>query len=123
VATLLPGVSLHLGIPAAPGRKLIDAGAAVAVGTDLNPGSSPLYSMSLAMALAVRMNGLTAQESLVAGTANAAAALGLDDVGRLEAGCAADFLVLKSEDWRDLVYMLGANPVREVWIGGRRVET
>jgi imidazolonepropionase len=79
--------------------------------------------MSLAMALAVRMNGLTAQESLVAGTANAAAALGLDDVGRLEAGCAADFLVLKSEDWRDLVYMLGANPVREVWIGGRRVET
>jgi imidazolonepropionase len=123
VATLLPGVSLHLGIPAAAGRKLIDAGAAVAVGTDLNPGSSPLYSMSLAMALAVRMNGLTAQESLVAGTANAAAALGLDDVGRLEAGCAADFLVLKSEDWRDLVYMLGANPVREVWIGGRRVET
>jgi imidazolonepropionase len=110
VATLLPGVSLHLGIPAAAGRKLIDAGAAVAVGTDLNPGSSPL-------------NGLTAQESLVAGTANAAAALGLDDVGRLEAGCAADFLVLKSEDWRDLVYMLGANPVREVWIGGRRVET
>jgi imidazolonepropionase len=122
VATVLPGVSLHLGIPAASGRKLIDAGAAVAVGTDLNPGSSPLYSMAMALGLAVRMNGLTAQEALVAGTVNSAAALGLDDLGRLEAGCTGDFLVLESGDWRDLVYRLGSNPVREVWIGGRRVE-
>jgi imidazolonepropionase len=122
VATVLPGVSLHLGIAAAPGRRLIDAGAAVAVGTDLNPGSSPLYSMAMAMGLAVRMNGLTAQEALVAGTVNAAAALGLGDVGRLEAGCVADFLVLESEDWRELMYTLGANPVREIWIGGKRVE-
>jgi imidazolonepropionase len=122
VATVLPGVSLHLGIPAAAGRKLIDAGAAVAVGTDLNPGSSPLYSMAMALGLAVRMNGLTAQEGLVAGTVNAAAALGLEDVGRLEVGCVADFLVLESGDWRDLVYTLGANPVREIWIGGKRVE-
>jgi imidazolonepropionase len=122
VATVLPGVSLHLGIPAAPGRKLIDAGAAVAVGTDLNPGSSPLYSQAAAMGLAVRMNGLTPQEALVAGTVNAAGALGLEDVGRLEVGCAADFLVLESADWRDLVYTMGAHPVREVWIGGRRVE-
>ena len=122
IATLLPGVSLHLGIPVAPGRKLIDSGAAVAVGTDLNPGSSPLFSSALALALAVRMNGLTAQEALVAGTVNAACALGLADRGRLEVGCAADFLVLQTGDWRDLVYTLGANPVREVWIGGRRVE-
>lgn len=121
IATILPGVSLHLGTPAAPGRKLIDAGAAVAIGTDLNPGSSPLFSMSMAMALAVRLNGLTAPEALVAATANAACALGLSDVGRIEMGCRADFLVLHSSDWRDLVYMLGANPVREVWIGGRRV--
>ena len=61
IATVLPGVSLHLGIPAAPGRKLIDAGAAVAVGTDLNPGSSPLFSISEALALSVRLNGLTAK--------------------------------------------------------------
>ena len=122
IATILPGVSLHLGIAAAPGRKLIDAGAAVAVGTDLNPGSSPLYSSAAALALAVRMNGLTAQEALVAGTVNAACALGLDDRGRLEAGCRADFLVLDSGDWRDLVYRLGANPVREVWVGGKKVE-
>lgn len=122
VATILPGVTLHLGLPAAPGRKLIDAGAAVAVGTDLNPGSSPLYSTQMALALAVRLNGLTAAEALVAGTANAAAALGLRDAGRIEAGLPADFVVLRGSDWRELVYALGANPVREVWIGGQRVE-
>jgi imidazolonepropionase len=122
IATILPGVSLHLGIPSAPGRKLIDAGAAVAVGTDLNPGSSPLFSTSEALALSVRLNGLTAKEALVAGTVNAACALGIKNAGRLEAGCPADFLVLQTSDWRDLVYTLGANPVRDVWIGGKRVK-
>jgi imidazolonepropionase len=121
VATILPGVSLHLGIPAAPGRGLIDAGAAVAVGTDLNPGSSPLFSTADALALSVRLNGLTPREALVAGTANAACALGLNDRGRLEVGCVADLLVLQGSDWRELVYMLGSNPVKEVWVAGRRV--
>jgi imidazolonepropionase len=121
IATILPGVSLHLGIPAAPGRQLIDAGAAVAVGTDLNPGSSPLFSTATALALAVRLNGLTAQEALVAGTVNAACALGLADAGRLEVGLQADFLVLEGSDWRELVYTLGSNPVREVWIRGERL--
>ncbi|HEY5381632.1 MAG TPA: imidazolonepropionase [Acidobacteriaceae bacterium] len=120
-ATILPGVSLHLGIPEAPGRALVDAGAAVAVGTDLNPGSSPLFSSALALALAVRLNGLTAAEALVAGTVNAACALGLNDCGRIEAGARADFIVLDGSDWRDLIYTLGANPVRQVWIRGERV--
>jgi imidazolonepropionase len=121
IATILPGVTLHLGLPPAPGRALIDAGAAVAVGTDLNPGSSPLFSPSLALALAVRLNGLTSPEALVAGTVNAACALGLSDAGRIEPGLPADFLVLHGSDWRDLVYTLGADPVREVWIGGTKV--
>jgi hypothetical protein len=72
VATLLPGVTLHLGLPPAPGRALVDAGAAVAVGTDCNPGSSPVFSAALPAALAVRLNGLTPAEALVAATANAA---------------------------------------------------
>jgi imidazolonepropionase len=121
IATILPGVSLHLGLPPAPGRALIDAGAAVAVGTDLNPGSSPLYSAAMALALAVRLNGLTAQEALVAGTVNAAHALGLPSAGRIEPGLPADFLVLQGSYWRELVYTLGSNPVREVWIRGERV--
>lgn len=121
IATILPGVSLHLGLPPAPGRALIDAGAAVAVGTDLNPGSSPLFSQAAALALAVRLNGLTASEALVAGTINAACALGLADAGRIEPGLPADFLVLHTAGWRDLIYTLGANPVREVWIRGERL--
>jgi len=121
IATVLPGVSLHLGLPPAPGRRLIDGGAAVAVGTDLNPGSSPLFSISAALALAVRLNGLTAREALVAGTVNAASALGLDDAGRIAVGARADFLVLEDRDWRSLVYTLGANAVRETWISGVRI--
>jgi len=120
VAVILPGVSLHLGLAAAPGRALIDAGAAVAVGTDLNPGSSPVFSTAAAMALAVRLNGLTAQEALTASTVNAAAALGCSEAGRLEVGLPADLLVLASSDWRDLPYTLGKNVVKEVWISGRR---
>jgi imidazolonepropionase len=120
VAVILPGVSLHLGLAAAPGRALIDAGAAVAVGTDLNPGSSPVFSTAAAMALAVRLNGLTPQEALTAATVNAAAALNLPEAGRLEVGLPADLLVLRSSDWRDLPYTLGENVVKEVWISGRR---
>jgi imidazolonepropionase len=121
IATILPGVSLHLGIPVAKGRELIDAGAAVAVGTDLNPGSSPLFSTAAALGLAVRMNGLTAQEAVIAGTLNAACAVGSTDRGRLEAGSVADFLVLHDKDWRELVYVMGASPVREVWVAGKKV--
>lgn len=121
VATLLPGVSIELGLPGAKGRALVDAGAAVAVATDLNPGSSPLASTALALALSVRVNGLTPAEALVAATVNAAAALGLDDVGRVGAGSRADLLVLPGRDWRILAAELA--PVRpfEVWIGGRPV--
>ena len=121
IATILPGVSLHLGIARARGRQLIDAGAAVAVGTDLNPGSSPLFSISAALGLAVRLNGLTAQEALVAGTVNAAHALGLNDVGRVESGAQADFAVLESADWRDLLYTMAINPTRGVWSRGSRI--
>jgi imidazolonepropionase len=99
---------------------LIDAGAAVAVGTDLNPGSSPVFSTAVAMALAVRLNGLTPQEALTAATVNAAAALNRPEAGRLEVGLPADLLVLEGSDWRDLLYTLGKNMVKEVWISGRR---
>ena len=121
VAVLLPGVSLHLGITGAPGRALIDAGAAVAVGTDLNPGSSPLFSTQLAMALAVRINRLSVCEALTASTANAAAALGLRDTGRLRPGQRADFIITDYPDWRDIVYTLGGTPVDRIFIGGKEL--
>lgn len=118
VGVILPGVTLHLGIASAPARAFIDAGSAIAIGTDCNPGSSPLASMALAMALAVRLNGLTPAEALTASTANAAAALGITDVGRIAPGMAADFLLLRSDDWRDLPYTLGEDAVERVIIAG-----
>lgn len=122
VGVVLPGVTLHLGLPAAPARALIDAGAVVAVGTDCNPGSSPLFSMALAMALAVRLNGLTPAEALTAATANAAAALGLSRVGRIAPEMCADFLILRSADWRDLPYTLGDDVVDRVFIAGNEFD-
>jgi imidazolonepropionase len=119
VATLLPGVSLHLGLPPAPARSLIEAGAAVALGSDLNPGSSPLFSMQLAMALGVRLYRLTLAETLVASTVNAAAALGLHDRGALVPGARGDLLVLSSPDWRDLPYTLGGQIIEALYVGGR----
>ena len=121
VATILPGVTLHLGLPAAPARRLIGAGACVAVGTDLNPGSSPVFSAQLALALGVRLNALTPAEALSACTVNAAAALGLSDRGALVPGQRADFLALHSSDWRDLAYSLGSNPVRDVYVAGQPI--
>jgi imidazolonepropionase len=118
VATLLPGVSLHLGLPLAPARALLEAGVALAVGTDLNPGSSPLFSMQLALGLAVRLYRLSPAEALVACTVNAAAALGLHDCGRLEIGARADLLIVDSDNWLDLPYTLGANPLAACMFGG-----
>jgi len=122
VATLLPGVSLELGLPPAPGRALIDAGVAVAVATDLNPGSSPLHSTALALALSLRLNGLRPAEALVAGTVNAAAALGLTDVGWLGVGARADLVVCAEPDWRSLLHGLGGPGPIETWAAGRRVD-
>jgi imidazolonepropionase len=121
VATILPGVTLHLDLPAAPARQLIEAGACVALGTDLNPGSSPLYSTQLALALGVRLNRLTPAEALTAATVNAAAALGLTDRGALVPGMRADFLTLQSANWRDLPYTLGTSPIQSVVVAGQEL--
>ncbi len=122
IGVILPGVNLHLGLPPAPARALIEAGGAIAIGTDLNPGSSPLFSVQQAMALATRLHRLTPAEALIASTVNAAAALGLADRGALAPNARADFLVLQGADWRDFAYTLGANPVHSVWCEGVPIE-
>jgi imidazolonepropionase len=80
-----------------------------------------VFSAALPAALAVRLNGLTPAEALVAATVNAAAALGRRDRGRLAPGCRADLLVLDAGDWRELVYALGRPVVARVVVGGREV--
>ncbi len=113
VATLLPGSVFHLSLERyAPARMLIEAGAAVALATDFNPGTSPTVSMPMVIALACRRMGMTAGQAIVASTANGAYSLGLGGrTGTLEAGKDADLVLLDVEDYRELAYWFGMNPV------------
>lgn len=119
VATLLPISDFCTRQPYADGRRLIDAGATVALASNCNPGSSYSVSIPLAMALAVRECGLTAGEALWAATAGGAVALRRDDIGRLSPGCRADALVLDGPSHEHLVYRLGSNLVSAVLKDGK----
>ncbi len=118
IAVPLPAANFNLGhdLSGYPdGRAMVDAGCALALATDLNPGSAPCYSMPLVMAISNRVMRLTPAETLVASTINSAHACGMADrVGSIEVGKAADLLILKAADWRHLSYFLGGNPVEMV---------
>ena len=120
VGVLLPAVNFNLGShDFADGRGLIDAGAAVALSTDINPGSAPCPSMPLVMAIAARYQRLLPAEALNAGTINAAYAVGLgEQVGSIEVGKQADLLIVEAADYRHLVYQFGHNLVGQVIKGG-----
>jgi imidazolonepropionase len=120
VAVLLPATMLFLGkTRQGPARRLIEAGAALALATDFNPGSSPTVGLPFIMALAVAQLGLRHAEALTAVTVNAAAALGLAaDRGQIAAGFAADLTLCGVADWREIAYWIGANLVTAVWTGG-----
>ncbi len=122
VAVLLPGTSFFLRSRYAPARDLIDAGCAVAVATDCNPGSSPTESMPTILALACLGMGMDVAEAITAATLNAAAAIGrADELGSIEVGKRADIVILDAPTYHHLVYHYGINPVRHVIKGGRIV--
>jgi len=103
-------------------QKLLDAGAIVALATDCNPGPAWTENMQLVMALATRYHRLTQGQALVACTLNAAWALAIGDrVGSLEPGRAADIVIWRTGDYRELGYHFGINLVEGVIIGGKRV--
>jgi imidazolonepropionase len=120
VAVLLPATMVFLGRASrAPARRLVEAGAAVALATDFNPGSSPTISLPLVMALGVSQLGLRHAEVVLAVTVNAAAALGLaQDRGQIAPGYRADLVSCAVGDWREVAYWLGANFVTAVWTAG-----
>jgi imidazolonepropionase len=123
-AVLLPVAALFLGRPMPPGRALVDAGAAVALATDFNPGSAFCESLPVVCALACTQLGLTPAEALAACTVNPAHVLGrADRIGRIAPGYAADIVLLGAPDWRYLAYHLGGADVAGVVKGGELVWT
>jgi imidazolonepropionase len=123
IAVLLPGTAFFLGLSRqAPARSMIEAGVAVAIATDMNPGSSMSQSMPLMTTLACVNLHLSPEEALVAATANGAAALRrADNVGRLRPGSRADFQVLDLPSHRLLPYHYGVSHVRAVFRSGVQV--
>jgi imidazolonepropionase len=118
---LLPASALFLGRPMPPARNLIDAGAAVALATDFNPGSAFCESLPLVCSLACTQMYMSPAEALAACTVNAAHVLGrADRVGRLAPGYRADVVLIDAPDWRYLAYHLGGPVVAETIVGGRR---
>jgi imidazolonepropionase len=120
---LLPASALFLGRPMPPARTLVDAGAAVALATDFNPGSAFCESLPLICSLAATQLRMSPSEALGACTVNAAHVLGrASRLGRLAPGYSADLVLLDAPDWRYLAYHLGGDLVAQVIFGGVRAE-
>jgi imidazolonepropionase len=122
VATVLPSSTFSIRGTPPPVRAMIEAGAALALATDFNPGTSPVLSMPEAIGVGCTWYGLSPHEALTAATANPAWILGLQDaVGTLEVGKRADLLVLEGDAFRQVPYRPGHDPVLHSYVGGRRV--
>ncbi len=118
---LLPGSVYALGSTRYPAaREMIDAGLAIVLATDFNPGSSPTPSMPMTLSLACTQLKMTPAEAISAATINAAFCLGRGgEIGSLEAGRRADFVIHDCEDYRELPYFFGIEHAQEVYVGGR----
>ncbi|MER3429086.1 MAG: imidazolonepropionase [Pyrinomonas sp.] len=120
---LLPASVYALGsheYPAA--RRMIEAGLAVVLATDFNPGTSPTPSVPMVLSLAVTQMRMSPAEAITAATINAAYSLSMGgQIGSLEVGKQADFAVHDVEDYRELAYFFGIEPAWETYIGGERV--
>ena len=121
VATLLPGVEFSTRQPYPDARRLIDAGAVVAIATDCNPGSCFTSSMAFCVALAVREMRMTTREAVWAATAGGARALRRADVGHLGVGARADLVLLAAPSHSYLAYRPGVPLVAAVWRDGEQV--
>lgn len=120
---LLPGSVYALGSNQyPPARQMIDAGLAVVLATDFNPGSSPTPSMPMVLSLACTQMKMTPAEAITAATINAAYSLGRgEEIGSLEKGKRADFVIHDCEDYRELAYFFGIEHASEVYCGGQPV--
>ncbi len=122
VAVALPGASLGLGCAFAPARKLLDAGAVVAIASDWNPGSAPMGDLLMQGSILGAFQKLSNAEVLSALTFRAAHALRLHDRGMLAVGARADFMSFPVADYREITYWQGKLKPSIVWKNGKRVD-
>lgn len=120
---LLPGSVYALGSKCYPrAREMIEAGLAVVIATDFNPGSSPTPSMPMVLSLACTQMKMSPAEAISASTINSAYSLGRgDQIGSLESGKAANFAIFDCDDYRELAYWFGFLQLNSVYIEGKRV--
>jgi len=123
VAVVLPGVSFGLGMDYAPGRKLLDRGACVAIATDWNPGSAPMGDLLLQAAVYGAVQKLSNAEVFAGITFRAAQALNLQDRGQLVPGQLADFIGFATTDYQEILYQQGKLKPTKVWKKGKQVAT
>ncbi|WP_018674648.1 imidazolonepropionase [Riemerella columbina] len=121
VATVLPGASLGLGEPFTPARKLLDAGACVAIASDWNPGSAPMGDLITQASVLATFQKLSTAEVLAGMTFRSAHALGLDDRGVLAKGKKADFVTYPTDDFRNILYKQGQLKPNALYINGEQV--
>ncbi|WP_139422053.1 imidazolonepropionase [Chryseobacterium mulctrae] len=122
VATALPGASLGLGEKFTPARKLLDAGAIVAIASDWNPGSAPMGNLITQASILATFEKLTTAEVLAGMTFRSAFALGLEDRGSLKEGLKADFVTYKTNNFQNVLYNQGSLKVENVYIDGIKVK-
>ncbi|MBO8160964.1 MAG: imidazolonepropionase [Thermosipho sp. (in: Bacteria)] len=118
IATLMPGTSFYLGESFAPARKLIDKGAAVALGSDYNPGSCPIFSPSFIMHLALRFLNMEPEEILTAYTINSSYILNIEN-GAIEPGKKCDIAIWNTNEFIDILYMFDTNFLSAIVIDGK----
>jgi imidazolonepropionase len=119
VATALPGASVGLGCNFAPARRLLDAGAALAIASDWNPGSAPMGNLLIQAAVLGTFEKLTNAEVLAGTTFRAAAALGLSDRGKIETGLMADLVAFPTHNYQEILYQQGMLLPSLVWKKGQ----
>lgn len=122
VATALPGASIGLGEPFSPARKLLDAGAILAIATDWNPGSAPMGNLVTQASILATFQKLSTAEVLAAITFRAAKALNLGDRGVLSEGKKADFVVFETNNFQNILYKQGSLQPSDVFINGEKVK-
>ncbi len=121
IPVALPGASLGLGCAFTPARRLLDAGASLAIASDYNPGSAPMGDLLTQAAILGTFEKLSNTEVLAGITFRAAAALGLKDRGVLASGKRADFIAFPTADYREILYRQGQLRPSKVWIAGEQI--